>query len=625
MVTTSVMSMPMVFAAPGGPNAPGNNGTVKIDGLDTSDNDSSNANDPHVACTFAVNFYNYDDATINATVSFALQNPTKDGRTITVTAGDETPTFDGTGQAGLDHSEQYTLAFTGAPQPNQGYHVKMTVHAPYSQGSDTKYKTFWVGPCITEPAATEVTPTMPTATEPTCENPGMVVTPPTIIGIIWSHATTTLKPGESVTFIATADTANNYVLKTGVQTEWHFTNNFDPSQCGGAVVTPAAPAATEPTCASPNMVVRLPESQTGVVWSPDSDTTLTPGQTVVYTAAPANGYSFTQGAQTTWEFKNNLNLRQCEELVKAGHVRFHEACGLERDYYVIPETAHVNYYVNGSVLPAAPGKHRVQSAGTVTITAEAVQGYTLVGDHIWSYTFTDADCPEKVKPPRVIFEDFCGTDDDLFIIPSRQGVEYRIDGQVIAAGEYPGNGTVTVSAFAKVGFKLKGTKTTWTHEFKNQTCSGEGGNGLPQVAPEAVSFKNLTCTAAGSYTVPATDGVAYEDGNGAALSAGTYPVLTAATVTVKAYAIGDAVELTGTTEWTHVFTVPKNCGHVLGSTTPTPTHPSRFVFVPGGKGAAQPELANTGDGTLAAAVFASLLTFAATAVHLARPRRSFMR
>ncbi len=33
--------------------------------------------------------------------------------------------------------------------PQQGYHVKLTIHAPGSQGADTKHKVFWVEPCET--------------------------------------------------------------------------------------------------------------------------------------------------------------------------------------------------------------------------------------------------------------------------------------------------------------------------------------------------------------------------------------------------------------------------------------------------------------------------------------------
>ena len=48
---------------------------------------------------------------------------------------------------GLDGRETYTLSFDGAPHPKQGYHVKLTVATPRSNGNDTKTKVFWVEPC----------------------------------------------------------------------------------------------------------------------------------------------------------------------------------------------------------------------------------------------------------------------------------------------------------------------------------------------------------------------------------------------------------------------------------------------------------------------------------------------
>ena len=52
------------------------------------------------------------------------------------------------GGTDLDAQATYNLSGLlgqlGDPQPQQGYHVKLTVHADGSQGADTKYKVFWV-------------------------------------------------------------------------------------------------------------------------------------------------------------------------------------------------------------------------------------------------------------------------------------------------------------------------------------------------------------------------------------------------------------------------------------------------------------------------------------------------
>ncbi|MDQ1517553.1 MAG: hypothetical protein QOE80_3383 [Actinomycetota bacterium] len=47
------------------------------------------------------------------------------------------------------------------PHAKQGYHVKVTIHADGSKGSDVKHKVFWVSPCPESPTTTttENTPT----------------------------------------------------------------------------------------------------------------------------------------------------------------------------------------------------------------------------------------------------------------------------------------------------------------------------------------------------------------------------------------------------------------------------------------------------------------------------------
>lgn len=147
----------------------GNNGTVKID---RTPFDNHPDNQPHVTCTFQVDFYGFDANVGDAKVQFDLKSPTRDGRTLAVTSGDLTPNIGQDAAGGgtdLDASETYTLAFTGAPHAKQGYHVKLTVNAPGSQGNDTKHKVFWVEAC-----ETPVTSTNP-ATPGTTTTPGKIL------------------------------------------------------------------------------------------------------------------------------------------------------------------------------------------------------------------------------------------------------------------------------------------------------------------------------------------------------------------------------------------------------------------------------------------------------------------
>jgi hypothetical protein len=84
----------------------------------------------------------------------------------------------GGSEAGLDASREYDLtsALVGhyTEHPQQGYHVKLTVHADGSQGADTKHKVFWVKGCPVPPV-----PPVPPVTPVTPVTPVIPVTPVT--------------------------------------------------------------------------------------------------------------------------------------------------------------------------------------------------------------------------------------------------------------------------------------------------------------------------------------------------------------------------------------------------------------------------------------------------------------
>lgn len=154
--TGLVLGTGVAVAAPGGKGPAkdpgGNNGTVKIVGL--GDADETPENNPHQGCDFRVQWYGFDQGDdIVSTVSFALQSPTAgEGYSLAVT-GPASVSVGGDaagGSADLDGDEVYSLTFTGAPQENQGYHVKLTVKTPGSKGNDTKSKVFWVEGCDDE-------------------------------------------------------------------------------------------------------------------------------------------------------------------------------------------------------------------------------------------------------------------------------------------------------------------------------------------------------------------------------------------------------------------------------------------------------------------------------------------
>lgn len=135
------------------PDPTGNNGIVMLDGLDMD----SPGNVPHLVCSFDVQWFNFDEGDYYSTVTFEMQAPT---------AGDDysiSPTSDsvfvgedpsGGGTSDPDATRTYTPVFTGDPQQNQGYHVKLTIETPDGDptSNDSKSKVFWVEPCEPEPS-----------------------------------------------------------------------------------------------------------------------------------------------------------------------------------------------------------------------------------------------------------------------------------------------------------------------------------------------------------------------------------------------------------------------------------------------------------------------------------------
>jgi hypothetical protein len=154
------------FAMLGTPGAaiasPGNNGTVKV--APYGDIDAVPNNTPHVGCVFQLEWYGFD-AGVTSKVSFAEQAPTT-GVGMAVSGPSDVPLDNdpgkGAGNDGFDGTATYTLSFTGAPHPQQGYHVSLTIDTPESNGATVKHKVFWVEGCA--PATPTETPT-PTPTE----------------------------------------------------------------------------------------------------------------------------------------------------------------------------------------------------------------------------------------------------------------------------------------------------------------------------------------------------------------------------------------------------------------------------------------------------------------------------
>ena len=168
VTAAAAAALPAVLAlgpAPAGADAGGNNGTIKVAEVDQLGTES---NDPHVGCTFALEWYGFD---AGATSMVTFESQDQDVTITGVHGATAVRLADDAAQGGndLDGRQIYTLEFAGDPHPEQGYHVKVTADTTGSRGADTKSKTFWVGPCDS-PDDTG-TPTGPTETGPGSTTP----------------------------------------------------------------------------------------------------------------------------------------------------------------------------------------------------------------------------------------------------------------------------------------------------------------------------------------------------------------------------------------------------------------------------------------------------------------------
>jgi hypothetical protein len=279
-------------------NPGGNNGSIKVDddglpggnvghsqGSDVCDNGVGN--DPHLGCTFYVEWYNYE-ANATSTVSFSVQDPT-DG-TVTAVQGRvaaDTVTLDdddasGANEDGFDGSELYQLTFTGAPQQNHGWHVKVTTHTTWSNGSDEKSKVFWVeGDCrvIPETPAVSMDDQCGTANDSgptyTAENE------------YW----TTTEGADTVVFHAKDGfyfPAGDNTSEDGKTYTVSYTPNTDES-CGDAS---AGVNFTDPTCDTG--ATATPGTVTNATWDEDYSTVTGPGS-YSFVAHAVAGYHFPAG------------------------------------------------------------------------------------------------------------------------------------------------------------------------------------------------------------------------------------------------------------------------------------------------------------------------------------------
>jgi hypothetical protein len=119
--------------------APGNNGTIKIDG---EPYDTSKGQEAHVGCEFRVLYWGFDEGDdLQSVLTFTAHAPTKGDFvfTDTITLGAGEPDI-----AGPYNLVDELVAAGIEPHPKQGWHIRLTTNTEYSQGADTKHKVFWI-------------------------------------------------------------------------------------------------------------------------------------------------------------------------------------------------------------------------------------------------------------------------------------------------------------------------------------------------------------------------------------------------------------------------------------------------------------------------------------------------
>lgn len=171
MVLGALMAIAPVAGAEHNPNHPrnpaGNNGTVKIDGVDPLDGHGHGPgpneagqhpdNDPHVECTFELEFFGFDTDQ-QAQITFTSHAPTGGGEVLL--SERKLISTDSAGPAdGVNPDQDAVLPYdltdelrTIPPHPKHGWHVKVTLTLYNADGTPVpggqKHKVFWIEPCV---------------------------------------------------------------------------------------------------------------------------------------------------------------------------------------------------------------------------------------------------------------------------------------------------------------------------------------------------------------------------------------------------------------------------------------------------------------------------------------------
>jgi len=318
-----------------------------------------------------------------------------------------------------------------------------------------------------------VVATAPSATAPTCTDDGTLVIP-TVTGV--TYKSTPRGTGPS-TYTIKAEANEGYQL-SGTHS-WTIT--VKPRLTGEQCLTkvePIAPILTVSSCDGPSSTVPdgsiAIQDQKGVDFYVDgakilySSIPIAQGTSRTVTAVAQDGYALT--GTTSWTFSNPslsclVSVTPVDPTVVAS-----TTCEVEGTF-TIPETTGITYLLDGT--PIAAGTYPGPKSGT--ITAAALDGYVLsttttaaplavrtLSDSGWSFALNlaaaqacEPDAPVVVIPvaPTTDPSQTCEVE-GTYTIASTTGIEYLLDGTVVAAGTYTGPKSGTVTARALTGYQL---------------------------------------------------------------------------------------------------------------------------------------------------------------------------
>jgi serine protease len=264
--------------------------------------------------------------------------------------------------------------------------------------------------------------------------------------------------------------------------------------------------------------------------------------TVWITTRAQPGYEIPYTLISSWTKTFNSSIQLISVVPK--EPIFIDKDGTAEDTYTIPTTIGVDYFINGTVKAAGT----YPAVNYMEINARAQAGYEIpsTAASTWKPYWSSYSWATEVSPKEPLFVDQDGTTEDTYTIPASSGVRYYVNGTLKETGTYPATGAVTVTAHAKVGYRIVyGATSSWGHTFTNY---------VPPITvrPAAATFIDEDGTTKDTYTIPSTEGVEYLV-NGVVKPAGTYPGTGSITITYRAqpgYVVPDGYIL----RWGHTFT-----------------------------------------------------------------------